>query len=149
MKPVLGVLAALTIVGLCVPALRLCTVPFARLRAEGPAQQVFVLRTQGVLVDVAVTRGGLSVPGLGARDFTLLDEGVPQDITVVSSQDRAVSTVLALDASASTRGERLDDLLGASRAFVNDLSPGDSAALRTTPLPSLPRRRLRSTASGR
>jgi VWFA-related protein len=84
-----------------------------------------------VLVDVAVTRGDVPVPGLTVTDFTLLDEGVPQDVTVANSADRSISAVLDFDVSASTQGSRLTDLMRAGGILVDDLKPGDSAALAT------------------
>lgn len=95
------------------------------------AQQRFTARTQGVLLDVDVRRGGYPAPGLVAADFEVRDNGVVQTIEVVDSTNAAINTVLALDASASTSGQRLVDLTTGSRALLDGLKPGDHAALTT------------------
>jgi VWFA-related protein len=95
------------------------------------AQAQFAARAEGVLVDVEVTRGGKPVQGLTTADFTLRDNGVLQTIDVSNASSGPINTVLALDTSASTVGQRLTDLTAAGRAFVADLRSGDRAALIT------------------
>ena len=116
-------------VGLLVSGGLLASVPQA---APRPAQQAqFAARAEGVLVDVEVTRGGKPVQGLTTDDFTLRDNGVIQTIDVSNASGGAINTVLALDTSASTVGQRLTELTTAGRAFLADLVPGDTAALVT------------------
>lgn len=117
-------------VGLLVSGGLLASAPQAAPRR--PAQQAqFAARAEGVLVDVEVTRGGKPVQGLTTDDFTLRDNGVIQTIDVSNASGGAINTVLALDTSASTVGQRLTELTTAGRAFLADLVPGDTAALVT------------------
>jgi VWFA-related protein len=94
-------------------------------------QATFAARAQGVLVDVEVTKGGRPYAGAKAEDFEVRDNGVLQEVDVVHSENAPINAVLALDASASTSGQRLKDLLTASRTLVDDLKPGDHAGLTT------------------
>jgi VWFA-related protein len=94
-------------------------------------QATFAARAQGVLVDVEVSRGGHPYGGAKPEDFEVRDNGVVQDIEVVHSENAPINAVLALDASASTTGQRLTDLLAASRILVDNLKPGDHAGLTT------------------
>jgi tight adherence protein B len=107
----------------------LAGVPDAASRQTPQAQ--FAARTEGVLVDVEVTRGGKPVQNLTTADFSLKDNGIQQVIDVSNASSGPINTVLALDTSASTVGERLKDLTAAGRTFVGDLRPGDHAGLVT------------------
>ena len=91
----------------------------------------FESRTQGVLVDVEVTSGGRPVADLVSTDFDLRDNGVRQDFSMARISGGAISAVLALDVSASTKGQRLQDLVAASRVFLRQLRAGDHAGLVT------------------
>jgi VWFA-related protein len=84
---------------------------------------------EAVRVDVLVTRDGQPVPGLTALDFDLFDNGVRQAVQFVASEEIPLNVVMALDVSASVKGERLDDLRRASHAILGRLAPLDSAAL--------------------
>jgi VWFA-related protein len=91
----------------------------------------FSSSTLGVRVDVLVTDGRNPVGGLTAADFELRDNGVVQAIDVVDTSDIPVNAVLALDTSASTKGQRQADLVAASDALLDLLKPIDRAALTT------------------
>jgi Ca-activated chloride channel family protein len=99
--------------------------------ASAPQQLKFSARTQGVLVDVDVRRGGSPYPGLTAADFELSDNGVAQEFDVLTSADTPIGAVLVFDASASATGTRRTDLISAGRALLAGLRPGDSSALTT------------------
>jgi VWFA-related protein len=94
-------------------------------------QQKFSSRTLGVRVDVLVTEGRNPVGGLTAGDFELRDNGVAQHIEVVDANDVPVNAVLALDTSASLKGKRQTDLVGAAESLLDGLKPVDRAALTT------------------
>jgi VWFA-related protein len=118
------------IIGLGMSCALLSGAPHAEPRSRGPQAQ-FAARAEGVLVDVEVTRGGKPVEGLTAADLSLRDDGVPQAIEVAPSSNGAVNTVLALDSSGSTAGQRLVDLTAAGRTFIDNLVSGDRTALVT------------------
>src|SRR3954463_958936 len=78
------------------------------------AQDVtFSSRVEAVRVDVLVTENGLPVRGLAPADFELRDNGVPQQIDLISFDQVPLNVVLALDMSDSVAGERLQRLQAA------------------------------------
>jgi VWFA-related protein len=95
------------------------------------AQQKFSSRTLGVRVDVLVTEGRNPVAGLTTGDFELRDNGVVQRIEAVDAGDLPINAVLALDTSASLKGKRQTDLIGAAESLLDGLEPVDRAALTT------------------
>lgn len=82
-----------------------------------------------VLLDVQVKAKGQPVAGLTAANFEVTDSGVPQQIHVIGYADVPVSLILALDVSASVRGNPLDELKAAAHAAIDTLRPGDEASL--------------------
>jgi Ca-activated chloride channel homolog len=93
------------------------------------AQPTFRARVEGVRIDVLVTDGGRPVAGLGAADFEVRDNGVPQTVDLVSLGDVPVSVVMVLDLSASLVGSRLVMLQQAGVTLLEALAPQDQAAL--------------------
>jgi Ca-activated chloride channel family protein len=91
--------------------------------------QTFSAGVDGVRLDVLVTDGGRPVPGLGAADFEVRDNGVPQPIDLVNIGDVPVSVVLALDLSRSVDGPKLAALRRAGTSLIDALVPGDAAGL--------------------
>lgn len=89
----------------------------------------FSTRTEVVRVDVLVTDAGEPVAGLGARDFEVLDNGVPQQVDLVAFEDAPLNIVLALDMSRSVSGMKLVQLRSAARMVIGSLAPPDKAAL--------------------
>ena len=72
---------------------------------------VFSSKVEAVRVDVLVTdreKGGTAVLGLKPSDFEVLDNGVPQQVDLVSFEQIPLNVVLALDMSESVSGDRLD-----------------------------------------
>jgi VWFA-related protein len=101
-------------------------------RASGQvAPPVFTARVESVYVDVVVTRSGRPVPGLAASDFELRDEGVVQQLELVSAETRPLTALLVFDTSSSMEGKRMEALRAAGAAFLDGLRPGDSAGLVT------------------
>jgi VWFA-related protein len=107
----------------------------AALPLSGPSlasqKKTFSSRTLGVQVDVLVTEGRSPVGGLTSADFELRDNGVLQTIDLVDTSAVPINAVLALDTSASTVGQRREDLIAASQALLAGLKPADRAALTT------------------
>lgn len=107
-------------------ALALALAP--RATAQEP---VFRGAVDGVRIDALVTDNGRPVAGLGPTDFEVRDNGVLQEVDLVSLGDVPLSVVLALDLSASVSGERLTRLVRAGSAVLDALVPADRAALVT------------------
>ncbi len=81
-----------------------------------------------ITLNVTVTdREHRFVANLGQRDFTILEDGRPQDVAFFTHSGVPLTIVLALDSSGS-----MDDALGtaqeAAASFVRRLASGDRAA---------------------
>lgn len=95
-------------------------------------QPTFSTRVDGVRVDVLVTDGSRRpMRGLTAADFSIRDNGVPQQIDLVSFGETSLNVGLAFDLSESVGGARLDQLKAAGAALTAELHPGDQSALVT------------------
>jgi VWFA-related protein len=94
-----------------------------------PQSPAFSSKVEAVRVDVLVTDNGQPVRGLGPADFEVLDNGVPQDVTLVSFDQVPLNVILALDMSDSVAGERLQQLRGAGSGLLTALKKNDQAAL--------------------
>lgn len=103
------------------------------LECAGRAQQspAFTSKIEAVRVDVLVTDNGQAIRGLGPADFELLDNGVPQQVELVSFDQIPLNVILALDMSDSVAGDRLDQLRGAGARLLAALQKEDQAALVT------------------
>jgi Ca-activated chloride channel family protein len=79
------------------------------------AAPVFRAGTNVVLLQVTVTgRGGRAIDDLSAEDFTVLEDGVPQQISMVSKAEEPLALSLLLDTSGS-----MDESIGlAQRAAI-------------------------------
>jgi VWFA-related protein len=82
-------------------------------------------------VDVFVSQGGRSVPGLRASDFELRDNGVIQQVELLAAATQPLPAVLVFDTSSSVVGERLLALRRAGEAFLDGLRPADEVSLVT------------------
>lgn len=111
---------------LVVPILSAATVT-----ASSTQTPVFKSRIESIRVDVLVTANGRPVLGLGARDFEVRDNGVLQTVDYAAFEEIPLNVVLALDTSASVKGDRLNHLAAASTAVVDALEPDDQSALVT------------------
>jgi VWFA-related protein len=96
-----------------------------------PQQPVFSSRAEIVRVDVLVVRDGKPVRGLGDADFEIKDNGVLQQVELLSADELPLNVVLALDHSDSLTGAGLRDLQNAGRALIDGLTDRDGAALVT------------------
>jgi VWFA-related protein len=90
---------------------------------------VFGASVEEVYLDVFVTERGRGIPGLGAGDFLVKDNGVVQEPRLVDLDVVGVTAVLLLDTSSSMAGEKLGGLKRAAQALVAGLSERDEAAL--------------------
>jgi len=91
----------------------------------------FSSKIEVVRVDVLVTDKGQPVHGLGPSDFELKDNGVEQQIDLVSFDQIPLNVILAFDMSDSVAGERLARLRTAGDAILAGLSARDQSALVT------------------
>jgi VWFA-related protein len=91
----------------------------------------FSSKVEAVRVDVLVTDNGQPVRGLGPADFEVRDNGVAQQIDLVSFEQIPLNVVLALDMSDSVAGDRLERLRSAGGAILGGLQRNDQAALVT------------------
>lgn len=96
---------------------------------QQPTPPVFRSGVDAVRIDVLVTRGGRPVPGLTAKDFEVLDDGVPQQVKFIDVGAVPINLILDVDVSESVAGERLRSLIAAGRAAIGALRPIDRAAL--------------------
>lgn len=99
------------------------------LRAQEPP--VFPSAVDSVRLEVSVTRAGVPVAALAATDFVVEDNGVLQDVQLVSHEESPVHAVLVLDHSSSLAGEGLPRLKAAAHAFLDALTPRDGVSLLT------------------
>ena len=99
--------------------------------ALAPQTPAFSARVDTVRVDVLVTEGGQVVRGLRASDFEVRDNGVPQQVDLVSFEQLSLNVILALDVSSSVAGERMAHLRTAGLALLDALGGDDRAALVT------------------
>jgi Ca-activated chloride channel homolog len=105
-----------------------CGTPQVSAQTQPPT---FTSKIEAVRVDALVTDRGQPVLGLKAGDFEILDNGVPQQVDLVSYEQIPLNVILAFDMSDSVAGQRLDHLRGASAALLVALKKNDQAALVT------------------
>ena len=91
----------------------------------------FSSRVDVVRVDVLVTDNGKPVLGLTPADFEIVDNGVAQQVELVSFDQVPLNVVLAFDMSNSVEGDRRDRLLTGAGALLGGLKADDQAALVT------------------
>src|SRR6185503_10299498 len=99
--------------------------------APSAQQPTFSAKRESVRVDVLVTDRGKVVTGLGASDFEVRDNGVPQAVELVSFRQIPLNVFLAFDVSSSVSGERLMHLQNAGHALLDRLANVDRSALLT------------------
>jgi len=92
---------------------------------------VFSSKVEAVRVDVLVTDRDKAVLGLKPSDFELRDNGVLQQVDLVSFEQIPLNVVLALDMSDSVSGNRLEQLRDASSGLLGGLTRDDQAGLVT------------------
>lgn len=108
-----------------------CALVAALVLQTDAQRATFSSRVEAVRIDVLVTDKGQPVLGLKPADFEVLDNGVPQQITLASFEQIPLNVVLALDMSESVTGDPLRHLQSASGALLEGLRGEDRAALVT------------------
>lgn len=78
---------------------------------------------------VTVTRDGSRVLDLEADDFTVRDDGDRQQVVTFARGDIPFTAVLAIDASSSMRGKRLESAAAGVRSFVSRTAELDQVSL--------------------
>ena len=79
---------------------------------------------------IVTDRHGRYVPGLTAKNFTVLDDGQPRKIETFDAADSPLSVVLVLDVSGSML-LKIDEARRAAHAFVDAVKPQDEVGLIT------------------
>lgn len=77
----------------------------------------------------ATDADGRPVTGLWADDFEVLEDGVPQRVTVFAEADFPLAAAVAVDSSFSMTGERLAVAKSSARSFLGALRDIDQAML--------------------
>jgi VWFA-related protein len=114
----------------CLHALACLAAAIVASAAGVPAQNVtFSASVEAVRIDALVMDGSRLVRGLGAADFQVRDNGVPQEVDFVRFEQWPLNVILVLDASASVVGTRLEHLRAAGLSAVDGLRNRDQAAL--------------------
>jgi Ca-activated chloride channel homolog len=101
--------------------------------AHGAGQQAdaprYPVDVRAVALDVLVTdREGRFVPGLRQDDFRVLEEGVPQELSLFTAHRTPVTVVVLLDSSASVRAD-VTSIQKAAHRFIQNLASGDRARI--------------------
>jgi Ca-activated chloride channel homolog len=86
------------------------------------------VRTHAVLVPVIVLRKGEFVRGLTRQDFQIYEDGAPQSIASMGSENIPLELILAVDISGSME-HALDEVKPAVKRLLSRLRPGDAATL--------------------
>ena len=117
-------------VGVTAALVVLCPL-FSSVSLSQSQQPSFSSKVEAVRVDVLVTDRGKPVTGLGRADFEIIDNGVPQQVDLVSYEQIPLNVILGFDMSDSVAGEKLDNLRRAGAAVLGGLKKEDQAALVT------------------
>ena len=101
-------------------------------RAQAPEPDVLRIDTDLVNLNVSVfNRKGAQLPAsLQQKDFTVLDNGEPQEISFFASNDAPFDLVLLLDLSGST-SDKIGLIKKSAKRFVEAARPGDRIAILT------------------
>jgi VWFA-related protein len=102
----------------------------ARLGQSRQERQVYHAAADAVTVSVSVRAGRSAVNGLQASDFELLDNGVRQELTVVTVEQVPLDLTLLLDVSPST-ADAINKFKSGAQEIATLLRPEDRARLIT------------------
>ena len=107
------------------------TVLPGRLAPDEDQRAVFSSKVEAVRIDALITDNGKTVRDLTAADFEISDNGVSQQVDLISFDQIPLNVVMALDMSSSLTEDRLAQLRAAGGMLVGSLEPNDQAALIT------------------
>jgi Ca-activated chloride channel homolog len=97
--------------------------------ATTPTEKAIKLEARLVNLNVsAVNRAGLAVPNLTKENFSVLEDGVKQNIAFFETNDQPVNLMLLLDLSESTK-KKIKLIKKAASRFVDSLLPADRVAV--------------------
>jgi Ca-activated chloride channel family protein len=85
--------------------------------------------TQVEVYATVTDENGHPIKGLQAGDFTVLENGVPQEVTTFIDGNFPAAVALAIDRSFSMQGAPLNVARTAGRVFVASLKPADRVML--------------------
>lgn len=110
----------------------------AQTQAPAPSvtQKPFTLEVEVELVSITAVvhdKAGRFIPGLGTKNVTVLEDGVPQDVSLFQeasggAEKIPLSVALVLDASGSMK-PNMGFLQEAASTFISKLEPEDEALL--------------------
>lgn len=112
-------------------ALLSCTAASAQDKKPPKGDEDEVLRVDTELVEVPVVitdRAGKPLLNLKQMNFSVLEDGKPQEITDFAATTAPFEVALLLDTSGSARGE-LQLIQRAAQNFINSLRPGDRVSI--------------------
>jgi VWFA-related protein len=114
------------------PAILVASLGLATLAASAaPRQAIYQKATQTVAVYATVLdKDGHLVANLARKDFQILDNGKPAEITVFSNDEQSLTVALMLDVSYSMQN-RINLVKDSTRRFIDALQPGDRLRLGT------------------
>lgn len=95
----------------------------AAIATAGAQERVFRSGVDGITITVSVRGNNRPVAGLTAADFTLTDNGVPQELSTIAAEKVPLDLTLLLDLSASVDGpllQRLKVAVGDTAALLRD-----------------------------
>ena len=94
-----------------------------------PEDEIYKVDTDLIDVPVAVTdKAGKPILNLKLSNFTVLEDGKPQQVSDFASTNAPFEVALFLDTSGSTRSD-LRLIQNAARNFIESLRPGDRVAV--------------------
>jgi len=110
--------------------LLLAFVGYAQQKQERDNAGVIKLNTNLVSLNATVLskKTGKVITGLRKKDFVLFEEGVSQEITHFTNEERPLSVILLIDDSGSV-GDVFDELHNAGRQALQNLKTEDEVAL--------------------
>lgn len=97
---------------------------------SGQNQKTFRTETDLVMVTATVLdRDGRTVTSLAQSDFTVREDGVPQEIAFFVLDDRTPLSLVVLVDTSGSMSDKLDDVQDALQHLVGTLKPEDEIAL--------------------